>query len=98
MNTKNEINCGACTVAIGAHTNTIGCKKYDPSTGDDPHNEFGQSDLIHDIDCEPLNFDLRDADNAEWWKHQDADITREDSERLEQQADENELRHNGYWT
>ena len=25
---ETELNCGACTTAIGAHTNKPGCKKY----------------------------------------------------------------------
>jgi len=53
----------------------------------DPWNELGSLDFDQDDPGEDLN----------WWVHQDAELQREELERIETQADVEELRHNGYW-
>ena len=53
----------------------------------DPWNEFGTLDF--DSDCP--------TDDPNWWQDQDADMEREELERIETRADMEELRHNGYW-
>ncbi len=63
----------------------------------DPWNEWGTA--------EELNFDAafeaqrEDAiqERDEWWREQDAAMVREELERIETQAEAEELRHNGYW-
>ena len=54
---------------------------------------------------EELNFDAafeaqrEDAiqERDEWWREQDAAMVREELERIEAQAEAEELRHSGYW-
>ena len=51
-------------------------------------------------DTMPLDFDNQNpdlSDDDEWWRQQDEELEREELERIEQQADMEELRHNGYW-
>lgn len=50
----------------------------------DPHNEWGTLDLD------------KPHDDPDWWRQQDADLEREELERLEIMAEMEELRHNGY--
>ena len=52
----------------------------------DPHNEFGT-----------LEFDDYPEYDADWWREQDAELEREELERIESDADLFELQHNGYW-
>ena len=52
----------------------------------DPWNEWGTLDL-----------DQPQGIPADWWKEQDAELEREELERIESRADLEELRHNGYW-
>ena len=46
---------------------------------------------------EMLDFDRDVPDDTEWWKAQDDDLQREELERIETQAEAEELRHYGYW-
>jgi hypothetical protein len=51
-------------------------------------------------DAMPLDFDNQNpdlSDDDEWWGQQDKELEQEELERIEQQADMEELRHNGYW-
>ena len=54
----------------------------------------------HDDELSPLDFDEfypEYGDDVEWWRQQDEDMTREELERIESDAEKEELRHNGYW-
>jgi hypothetical protein len=53
----------------------------------DPWNEFGTLDFDAD----------RPNNDADWWQQQDAELEAEELEKIEMQAEANELRHNGYW-
>ena len=45
-----------------------------------------------------LDFDQDDlGEDVNWWQQQDAELEAEELERIEIQADAEELRHNGYW-
>jgi len=43
-----------------------------------------------------LNFDIRDADDPEWWKEQDTEMTNEENAAIERLAEIQEERHRGY--
>lgn len=46
---------------------------------------------------EMLDFDRDIPDDTEWWRDQDEQLEREELERIEAQAEAEELRHYGYW-
>lgn len=54
----------------------------------DPHNEFGALDFD--------NHDPSMADDDDWWRMQDAEMTRDELDALEIQAEIQELRTQGY--
>ena len=57
----------------------------------DPWNEFGTLDF--DRECPEDHIDWHEQ-REEWIEERD---TREELERIEEQAEAEELRHNGYW-
>ncbi len=64
----------------------------------DPWNEWGTAEL--DFERDQMDDDLRNEwieERDEWWREQDAAMVREELERIEAQAEAEELRHNGYW-
>lgn len=54
----------------------------------DPWNEWGTAELDFEQD-DP-------GEDTEWWREQDAQMEAEELERIEIQAEMEELRHNGY--
>jgi hypothetical protein len=52
--------------------------------------------VITEKEIAELDFDLRDANDPQWWKQQDDEITREEMERIESDAEIEEYRHKGY--
>lgn len=44
-------------------------------------------DAITLENLEDLNFDLRDAEDPDWWRQQDADLDTEEMKAIEAQAD-----------
>ncbi len=46
---------------------------------------------------EMLDFDHDVPDDTEWWRDQDAELEREELERIEMAAEAEQLRHEGYW-
>ena len=70
----------------------------------DPWNEWGTWDRSEAeelrFDMDQMNDDLRNEwieERDDWWREQDAELEREELERIEVQAEAEELRHNGYW-
>lgn len=58
----------------------------------DPWNEWGtEKDDPTDDDRE------RWIEDRDWWQQQDAELEAQDLERIENDAEMEELRHNGYW-
>ncbi len=46
---------------------------------------------------ESLDFERDMPQDNEWWRQQDAELEQQELERLEAQAEAEELRHTGYW-
>lgn len=44
-----------------------------------------------------LDFEANVPQDQEWWRQQDQELEQQELERLETQAEMEELRHNGYW-
>ena len=68
----------------------------------DPHNEWGTWDYVEDeaVEDHPDWFETREdwiKERDEWFKQQDDELEQQELERIEAQAEAEELRHNGYW-
>ena len=62
----------------------------------DPWNEWGTAELDFEQD-DPTDDDReRWIEDRDWWREQDAQMEAEELERIEIQAEMEELRHNGY--
>lgn len=52
--------------------------------------------LQNQEDDRAMDFDLREADDPDWWKTQDEEMGKQELEHIETQAEIQENRHMGY--
>ena len=52
--------------------------------------------VLSDDELQALDFDLRDADDSDWWQAQDAELEAEELAHIERLAEIQEYRTQGY--